>query len=112
MTKLVSMKRDPEEIKESNDVMASPTQDAYPYGLRLCLCEEEMEKLGITELPKIGAEMGLVAKVKVVRVSSNASEGQEDESKSLEFQVTEMCIESGGKSAAASLYGENDDAGE
>jgi hypothetical protein len=105
MTKMVSMKRDKEEIEEAKEMVLPPGGDEYPYGLRLCLCEEEMEKLGIDNLPAIGKEVTVTAKAKVVRVSSNATEGQEEEHMSLELQVIEMGIDGiGGKSAAATLY--------
>ena len=63
----------------------------YPYGLCLSLCEDSMEKLGITVLPEIGSEMMIKAKVYVK--STRAYETMEDgEDKGMELQITDMEI--------------------
>ena len=66
-----------------------------------------MEKLGIKDLPAVGTEMTIMAKVVVKSVSSNQSEGGDAESR-MSLQITDM--EVGGTSkasnAATMLYGE------
>ena len=41
---MVDMKKTPEEVSDSVPTLAD--QSAYPYGLCLSLCQDELEKLG------------------------------------------------------------------
>jgi uncharacterized protein (DUF2249 family) len=66
---------------------AEPTmqKDHYPYGLRLSLDSETVSKLGINEESKVGDEVHINAKARIVRVS------EEDEGKiCMEVQITDM----------------------
>lgn len=106
-SKLVSMKLDPEKRDKGygpTAVTETSNRPIYPWGLAINLDEEALDKLGI-ELPKVGSEMTLIARVDVTAVSSNESESGKSRSASL--QITEMCLESGGGDAgkaAAKLY--------
>lgn len=66
-------------------------QEEYPCGLCLYLDNETLEKLGITELPKVGTELTLQAKVEV----SSTSENEYDEGvrRSLNLQITALGLE-------------------
>lgn len=88
-----SMKLSKEEVKE-NTPMAQAKDDMpqYPYGLQIRLGKEELEKLGLSEMPELGSESILHAKVKVTSVSE--SESLYGEHKSLELQITEMALSS------------------
>lgn len=111
MAKLIDMKVDQKarEKRYKESTVAMDGGDEYPYGLRLRLGEEEIDKLG-EDLPAVDTEMALVAVVKVTSVSSNESAGG-GKNRSVELQVTKMCLEapSKAKSAAAALYGESEE---
>lgn len=92
--KLISMERSKEEREEAKkriDTMPADGPD-YPWGLCLNLGREELEKLGVKNLPAIGAEVKIQAVAKVVRVSQSASE-RGDESKGVELQITELGLD-------------------
>lgn len=108
--KLVNMERTEAERKAAEerwDAEAERGPD-YPYGLCLNLGSDEMEKLGIEDLPAVGTEMNLTAVVKVTSVSSYDSEG-DGGSKSVSLQITQMGLDAGkGESAAQKLYGKKE----
>lgn len=88
--KLVSLKLDPKEAKA--EAGCAPTCDAplYPYGTCLYLDADEQKKLGIEEMPEVGAEMPITAVVKVIGTSSR--ETTEGVRKTLDLQITAMAI--------------------
>lgn len=61
--------------------------DPYPWGLCLHLEKEQLDRLGITELPMVGDEMHLLCVAKVTSVNHSAREGQ-DENASVALQIT------------------------
>lgn len=63
-------------------------RDSYPYGLRIRLGEAELKKLGMDDMPAVGDEIELDAKVKVVSTSENASEGSKN--RMVELQITHV----------------------
>lgn len=81
----------------------------YPYGLCISLCQDSMEKLGITALPEVGSEMMIHAKVYVK--STRAYETMEDgEDMGMDLQITDMEImpaegEANNEQRASMLYG-------
>ncbi|KAG2171874.1 hypothetical protein INT44_002519 [Umbelopsis vinacea] len=82
-------------------------QPAYPYGLSICLDDETLAKLGITELPKVGTVMQLTALVEVCSVSQY--ENQDGADNSLSLQITDMELAAGNgaeKPIANRIYGE------
>ena len=103
---MVNMKMSREEAKEYT--LGSEVDDGprYPYGLRLDLNDDSLEKLGITALPKVGTEMTITAKVTVTSVSAYDSQGGEPE-QNVCLQITDMEIGAGKTQgdAAKSLYG-------
>ena len=117
--KIVDMKRsdkDKKAAKKRMEVMPSDGPD-YPWGLSLNLGKDELEKLGIKDLPKVGDEFHVYAVSKVTRVHQSASEGGDD-SRGIELQITHMATMHEGeeeegdegpdekfKKAAGKLYG-------
>ena len=85
---LTSMKRTTAEKKEGSEVMCdSPSQEDFPYGLRIHLEDDEISKLNIP-MPKIGETMVLVANLKVTSVNERADE--DGENRRVGLQITEM----------------------
>lgn len=92
MMKLVDMKMSQADMKA--DAVPSPVdRDPYPYGLCLNLDTDELDKLGIKDLPEVGDEYHIMAVGKVTRVSSSASEGQDSESRGISVQITMLCMD-------------------
>lgn len=89
------------EQKELVEPGNTDTAPRYPWGLSLSLDEESLEKLGITgELPAVGAELVLSAKVKVTSVSSHEVDGSKTR-ESVSLQITAMALGAdGGKKKA------------
>lgn len=86
---LVNLKK--EEKKESKDCVTMCDDSKYPYGLCLHLDKDTMEKLGMTDIPEVGAEFKIVAKA-VVK-STYKSESMDNEvHKSVDLQITDMAL--------------------
>lgn len=74
----------------------------YPYGLCLHLGKDELEKLGVTELPDVGTPVMISAKAFVK--STSAYDTQNDgKSMSAELQITDMELMPGEKKDPASV---------
>lgn len=94
-------KADQKASKEKYNTACEPMGgDEYPWSLRLTLNDEELKKLGISSLPKVGGKMSLSAEVSVIatRQADRSNGGTE---RSLELQITRM--ELSGKSAGSAL---------
>ena len=106
---MVNMKMSSEESKEYTavDSVSEPDAPRYPYGLCIDLDDGSMEKLGIKDLPAVGTEMTIMAKVVVKSVSSNQYEGGDAESR-MSLQITDMEVGGASKAsnAATMLYGD------
>ena len=94
--KMISMKCSPEDDRE--DSVAHAPMEAmapdYPYGLCIHMGKKELDKLGITDLPKVGTEMTMTVKVCVTMVSQSAAAGEEAaQQTSVNFQITDMALE-------------------
>lgn len=91
--KLVSMKRTPEDKRE--DMGEPPSIEAiapdYPWGLCINMDYDELEKLGMKDLPAVGSEFGMHVKVRVTRCQQSAVEGH-DEEKSCSLQIIEAAV--------------------
>lgn len=83
------------EAKEKNEAMVigSSEQERYPYGLRLDLNNDTLDKLGIKKLPTVGTVLMFEAKAKVVGSRQSATEGSEN--RSVELQITHIDLEDG-----------------
>lgn len=89
--KIVSMERTKAEKKAAEErckAMPCDTPD-YPWGLNINLGKEELDKLGMKDLPAVGDEMHIYAVCCVTRVSQSASKDGPD-SKGVELQITHM----------------------
>lgn len=91
MSEMKSMKI---EKADADKLYGQPTavtdSPMYPYGLRLRLDNIVVDKLGIG-LPKVGEKLMIEAYVEVVSVSAN--ESKQGMQKSIELQITDMCLE-------------------
>tara|TARA_R110000868_G_scaffold299121_1_gene559350 strand:- start:85 stop:447 length:363 start_codon:yes stop_codon:yes gene_type:complete len=90
---LVDLKRaEADETSESAAMPIGPDGGQYPYGCCICLDKDELDKLGITKLPEIGAEFHGVFVAQVTRISQSADMGMCDESMSMSLQITMLEI--------------------
>ena len=91
--KIIDMARTAKEKKAAEErYKVSPsTGEDYPYGLTLNLGKDELEKLGIDDLPAVGDEKYFYVACKVTRVHALASENYE--SIGVEMQITKMALE-------------------
>lgn len=103
---MVDMKLTPTEQKEYSDY-AAIEKPQYPYGLRLSLNDEVIEKLGIAALPQVCQKMTLTATVEVCCVSQYDSADSDGPTKSMDLQIVAMELgpEKVERDAAKSLYG-------
>lgn len=107
---MINMKHSRDEAKSyvEKDVSDEPQ---YPYGLCIDLSKDELEKLGITALPKVGAEMKIMAVAYVKSTSAYETQGEGKDMR-VSLQITDMAIEgtTDGErqaSAANGLYGDS-----
>lgn len=92
---LVDMKLTPEEDKEKDGdegAPEAPEGPEYPWGLCINLGPEELKKLGIEELPEVGAEIHIDAQAKVTSISE-----REDDERRVELQITAIHLNEGGE---------------
>ena len=89
---LVDLKYSKAELKEeAQEAKIGYSQQPYPYGLCIRLESDELEKLGITEMPQVGGEIHFMAIAKVTGVNQSAYEGQDGES-CVSLQITMMQV--------------------
>lgn len=88
--------------RESGESAGYPTPmtvSPYPYGLRLCLTQEELEKLGYEGLPEAGTKVRIEAVACVTRAASEDPDADGDiDYLCVEMQITELGIEEEGES--------------
>jgi hypothetical protein len=89
--KLVDMKYTKAEAKAMAKEMAGYSTPAYPWGLCIRLEKEDLDKLGITQLPQVGSEMHFGAVAEVTGVNQSARQGQDEET-CVALQITMMTI--------------------
>lgn len=113
---LRSMKIDPKVLEEQMKPKAitEPEGPQYPYGLRVRLDNDTIEKLGLKKLPKVGDVRSLGARVKVASVSENEYDGPDGKRKhrDVELQITDMGLDGDdddGENAESKLYAEKGD---
>ena len=95
--KMVDLARTPAQLKEEREI-ESPV---YSWGLELRLEEEELQKLGLKELPAVGESLRLVAVARVMRASSEErAKGTERE---LVLKVHQLALAPGGEQRLESM---------
>lgn len=105
---MVDMTMSAEEAKEQT---APDTSDApkYPWGLRISLDDDSIEKLGLTTLPAVGSKMTMTCAVEVCSTGAYQDQSGESET-SMSLQITAMELAPAQDaqtqtSAATALYG-------
>lgn len=91
---LVDMAYTKAELKEEKKEMSvgyNGQPSAYPWGLCIRLEANELEKLGMTQLPAIGELIHLQAVAKVTSVSQSATEDR-DEQRCVSLQITMLQV--------------------
>ncbi len=82
----------PEEAKEyAGDMCCGPDENGpkYPYGLTIHLCDDSIEKLGITSLPMVGTKVNIMAVAVVTSIEQRQDSKGENET-SMSLQITQM----------------------
>lgn len=97
---MVDMKSKPEREEMPGTIEADEPQ--YPYGLCLHLGKDELEKLGMKELPDVGTPVMVSAKAFVKSTSAYNTQG-DGKSMSVELQITDMEVSPGQKKDPASV---------
>lgn len=105
---LKSMELTKAEREEGDTLIGSkPDGPKFPFGLQLHLDDVTLKKLGIEELPPVGSEKLIIAKIRCERISER--EDAEGKDRAVDAQIIEMGLapdnESNFKSAAKALYG-------
>lgn len=92
---LVDLKRTKQDKKQDKANMPSSIgQEDYPYGTRVRLGDEELDKLGIDELPQVGDGMHVHGHGHVTSVSEDHHEGGKKR-RHVEIQLKHMQVEPG-----------------
>ncbi len=103
---LINMKQQPKREEMPGEYEKDEPQ--YPYGLCISLGKDELEKLGITALPKVGSEMMITAKAIVKSTSEYDTQGAGKEM-SVSLQITDMGLgqtdDAQNNDRASKLYG-------
>ena len=104
---LTDMKLSPAEAKEMDCSAGCLGGDdggpKYPWGLILSLDDDTLRKLGVSELPKVGQQMHLMAVVEVCTTSQHANQDGTD--KCVSLQITQLGLEGAAPDPAQVLYG-------
>lgn len=80
----------------------------YPYGLRLNLTGDDLEKLGYSELPPAGTKLRLEAVGCVTRAATEDPDADGDiDYLCVEIQITELGIEEEGESSGEDSDNDN-----
>ncbi|MDR5772086.1 MULTISPECIES: capsid staple protein [unclassified Caballeronia] len=90
---MISMKLTPAEAKAETMLAAPSDAPEYPYGLTICLDDDVLAKLGITDLSPVGAVFMLTARVEVC--STSQYQNQDGTDKSMSLQITDMDLDTG-----------------
>lgn len=89
-SKLVSMELDDEDKLDFTAPMPVDRPD-YPYGLRICLTEKELGKLGLDGDCEVGDMLDMRCFATVTSISKNDSGG--GSSCRIELQIEKMAVE-------------------
>jgi hypothetical protein len=107
---MIDMKNPPPKKEEKEKGLAVPTMpygEEYPYGLRITLQTEQLEKLGLTAQSfNLGETGNLSAQYKVIETRENASveRGKKRKNMTVELQVIKLDIGPKGPSKASRVF--------
>ena len=87
MAKLVDMEMNDERQLDHPMPFDMPERARFPYGLRLCFCDEELTKLGLDADCDVGDYFDIRAFATVLSVH------KEDGSRRVEVQIEKMAVE-------------------
>lgn len=108
--KLVSLKREKADKDEGHDG-CSPCADGgqpdYPWGTRIHLDEDQLEALGLAQLPNAGAPVGGQFAGTVIGMREETIDGEVR--RSLEIQITDLGLAMPAPSMAERMYGKKKD---
>jgi len=76
----------------------------YPYGLRIRLSSEELNKLGLKDIA-VDQVINFEASAMIISITQEESEGDE-KGKSVELQITDMYLEKEDENTVSMIYGE------
>ena len=89
---LVDMAKSPEEMSKEYGGLTVAMQSVYPYGLCMCLGQDELDKLGIDfSVLEVGDIIDMRCFAKITSKSQNATTS--GESSRVELQITHMDAE-------------------
>lgn len=76
VSEMVDMARTPEEIENNMTPPSAADMPIYPYGLSICLTQDELEKLGVDYSDwEVGDHFDLTARAKITSITENETEG-------------------------------------
>jgi len=91
MEKMISLKvKNKEKLKTAGVAISKPSEPQYPYGTRLELNEETLEKLGIEDAD-VGDVFEITAKAKVVSASESKYENEKAR-QNMCLQITDLAM--------------------
>ena len=90
-SKLTDMEMDDESQLDAVMPIPMAKKPRYPYGLQICLCGDELDKLGLG-MPDVGDMIDLRAFATVTSVSSSSSE--HGDNRRVELQIEKLAVES------------------
>lgn len=91
---LVDLKRTKSEKKSEKAITAPGGGEDYPYGTRLRLGDEELDKMGIDELPQVGDGTHIHGHGHVTSVSEDHHEGGKKR-RHVEIQIKHLQLKPG-----------------
>lgn len=90
-SKMVDMRREPQKEEAVPEAIPAADGPSYPYGLCICLGNEELEKLNLDPSCEVGDTIDLRAFAKVTSVSMNDYGGKPQHR--IELQITQLAVE-------------------
>lgn len=76
--------------REANSPVVSIDSPEYPYGTRICLDNEMLDRLGIDNLPKVGSSFAVSGIGEVISVSEH--DGQDGKRRSIDIQLIRLAV--------------------
>lgn len=91
LPRMIDMKKDAKEMMRDTMPFGMGSQSEYPYGLSICLGNDELEKLGLDNECEVGDMIHLFALAKVTSLSKNDT--GDGEKTRIELQITHLGCE-------------------